>query len=304
MRTWMLALAMAAVQPLAIRAEQPQPTPDQISGWVEDLDSDQYLAREVATRRLQEVGAIAFDGLLAAAQGDRPEAVYRGIWILSQAAYSEDHDLQHEAQLRLAKLEHRPEVSVPANVALIERDGARLLPQGQDEVGRWMHPRIEIDRNWRGGDDGLARVAAVHGITTVWIRNAPVTPAGIAHLRSMPTLERLFICGIAIDAEQRTALEADFSHLQSFDFRRGALLGVQGRPGATAAIVQAVVSGSAAEKAGIRTGDMIVKLNDQQVETFQQLTELIGQLPAGDEAKLQVQRGDQKLTKLVKFGSW
>lgn len=57
----------------------------------------------------------------------------------------------------------------------------------------------------------------------------------------------------------------------------------------------AVVSGSAAEKAGLEDKDVIIKVDGKDVDEQNSLNSLLGQHSAGDEVKLTVIRGDQEI---------
>lgn len=71
-----------------------------------------------------------------------------------------------------------------------------------------------------------------------------------------------------------------------------------------AAVVGSVVTGSAADNAGIRPGDIIVSLNGKQLSDHQQLSLWIGAMKPGDVAEIEVNRdGDQK-TFRIKLGGW
>jgi S1-C subfamily serine protease len=65
---------------------------------------------------------------------------------------------------------------------------------------------------------------------------------------------------------------------------------------ATGALVVSVVSGSPADNAGIRTGDVIVAFNSKAVTSAQGLTNDVQGSPSGKSVKLTLYRGQQKLT--------
>jgi S1-C subfamily serine protease len=65
---------------------------------------------------------------------------------------------------------------------------------------------------------------------------------------------------------------------------------------ATGALVVSVVSGSPADSAGIRTGDVIVAFNGKAVTSAQGLTNDVQGSPTGRTVKLTLYRGPQKLT--------
>ena len=74
--------------------------------------------------------------------------------------------------------------------------------------------------------------------------------------------------------------------------------------GTRCVMVEKVVPGSAAEKAGIQSGDLILKLEDKQITSGDQLSSAIGEYKPGDTATLTLQRDGQELTVQVTFGEY
>ena len=66
---------------------------------------------------------------------------------------------------------------------------------------------------------------------------------------------------------------------------------------------EAVVSGGAAEKAGLKSGDIILELNGERVDENHPLGSLIQQYQPGEEVEIKYQRDDQESTTKVKLGS-
>lgn len=73
-------------------------------------------------------------------------------------------------------------------------------------------------------------------------------------------------------------------------------------PDTAGALVQDVLAGGPAEKAGIKNGDVIRKLNGQQVDDADQFTALITNLNPGTETTLEILRDGQPLTIKVTLG--
>src|ERR1019366_7963826 len=73
-------------------------------------------------------------------------------------------------------------------------------------------------------------------------------------------------------------------------------------PDTGGALVEDVAAGGPAEKAGIKSGDVIRKLNGQQIDDSGQLTALITNLNPGAEATLDILRDGQPLTTKVDLG--
>jgi len=68
------------------------------------------------------------------------------------------------------------------------------------------------------------------------------------------------------------------------------------RPGASAPTVTLVVRGSAAEKAGLETGDVILQINDTAVVSRDAARDALADLATEQSFKLTVRRGDGHLT--------
>jgi len=67
--------------------------------------------------------------------------------------------------------------------------------------------------------------------------------------------------------------------------------------------IEMVVPGSAAEKAGIKPGDLIVKFGEEMIQRYEDLPPLIRGRKPGDVVELQLQRGDEELVVKVTLGS-
>ena len=65
-----------------------------------------------------------------------------------------------------------------------------------------------------------------------------------------------------------------------------------------------IVSGSAAEKAGLKTGDLILKVNDTEITSNTALASIISGFNAGDTATLTIQRNGKEQTVSVTFGEY
>lgn len=65
-----------------------------------------------------------------------------------------------------------------------------------------------------------------------------------------------------------------------------------------------IVAGSAAEQAGLKVGDLILKVNDTQVTSNTDLSDVIDGFNAGDTATLTIQRDGQQTQVQVTFGEY
>ncbi len=88
------------------------------------------------------------------------------------------------------------------------------------------------------------------------------------------------------------------------DFRRGALLGVRGKYHEDGVEIEQVMKGSAAEKGGMKQGDVITYLNDKALRDFRSLTSFISERRPGDKVTFKFHRGDDVISKDITLGQW
>ena len=70
----------------------------------------------------------------------------------------------------------------------------------------------------------------------------------------------------------------------------------------TGVLVLSVLEDSAAEKAGLRTGDVILKVDDEDVTDTVELHEVLGEFEPGDEVALSIMREKSEQTIDVELG--
>ena len=76
-----------------------------------------------------------------------------------------------------------------------------------------------------------------------------------------------------------------------------------GLPRAQGALIAAVVPGSAAEKAGLQSGDVVLSFNGKEVGAGGELAAMVGQSSPGDKARFEVWRKGAKRDIVVTLGS-
>ena len=74
--------------------------------------------------------------------------------------------------------------------------------------------------------------------------------------------------------------------------------------GTRCVLVEKVISGSAAEQAGIQSGDLILKLEDEQITSGDSLSSAISAYKPGDKATITIQRDGKEMTVEVTFGEY
>lgn len=69
---------------------------------------------------------------------------------------------------------------------------------------------------------------------------------------------------------------------------------VQGEEGNSGALISEIIEGTAAETAGLESGDIIVKIDDRDISGVEEVIEYIGEKKSGDKIKLEVIRDGSK----------
>ena len=91
--------------------------------------------------------------------------------------------------------------------------------------------------------------------------------------------------------------------LISYDsMKAGGFFGVSCEKIEAGLIVREVISGTAAEKAGISTGDLLLAVNDEPLDTREEFIIMISSLQPGDEVKILFQRKDAQMSVKVTLG--
>nr|MCS5571611.1 hypothetical protein [Pseudomonadales bacterium] len=94
--------------PAKTTAPLSQPSPEQVSNWIQNLSAQQFVARETATLKLIEAGSPVIAALVKKLPGSNPEATARIIHILRQLALDEEwtvNDPALQALQQIAKQE-------------------------------------------------------------------------------------------------------------------------------------------------------------------------------------------------------
>lgn len=135
---------------------------------------------------------------------------------------------------------------------------------------------IQTDAAINPGNSGGALLnikGEVIGINSVKYSDTSVEGIGYA----IPINDAMLIIEKMIDGEK-----IDESH--------SGYLGIQGKDSSLGAYVHAVIPGSAAQKAGIKAGDIITEFEGTTISTMSQLKELLSYYPAGAKVKFVVLR--------------
>ena len=135
---------------------------------------------------------------------------------------------------------------------------------------------IQTDAAINPGNSGGALLnieGEVIGINSVKYADTDVEGIGYA----IPINDAMLIINKLIEGEK-------------IDESQSGYLGIQGKDSNLGAYVHSVLKGSAAEKAGIQSGDIIIEFEGYDIATMSQLKELLSYYPAGEEVKFVILR--------------
>lgn len=159
---------------------------------------------------------------------------------------------------------------------------------------------IRLDKEWRGGDRGLAHLAGLANVSMLDIHDAPISDKAIEYIKKMPALNSIMIRGTKMTPESLMKLVKEKPGLQVRGQSRG-ILGVNAGETDGPALVSAPREGGPAAGAGVIAGDLITKLDGKEVTTFGHLTLLMMKKEPGDEVTLTIKRGEEILEKKLKL---
>ena len=281
------------------------------------LADPQYRVREAATRRLVSHGRAAVDPLKELAATGHAESAFRAFDVLQQLYRSGDDATYEAVESAYESLVHgdnvtaatRAEAAIEAGadirqphaVASFQKLGGILRFRAEDstvtdppEQENSVRP-IEyamLDKSWKGGDEGLKFLRRIEEF----------------RVQSEVRGPSLFVIkGVQVSEEAIDTLEAALPNL-SVQRRGPACLGVSplvrfglGEPGLQIASVK---PGSAADRAGLKPGDFLVKFNGFVTPDFETLVDKISEKQPGDKVPVVYNRDGTEETAIVELRPW
>ena len=278
-----------------------------MAAWIVALDSDSFQQREQATKKLTEAGAAAVgplrdDGLKKAVG---PERAWRTVAILKTMCIDGNEALANKAAAALE--------------TLAEKGRGSLVPDAKEALTVWKKLRSDravqkiaklgghifsytsadvrgrIDENWKGGDDGLKLLRDVVNLSDLDVRSSKLTDKALLHLADLESLKTVRLYNAAYTADGVERLKKASSDLAVYRFG-SAVLGIVGEEDPGGCRVKGVATGLGAEQGGIQEGDVITQIDDEKVDGFQRLTLVLAGKKVGDKVRVELIRGEKKIT--------
>ncbi len=313
-----LCAAAAAAPPAASEDADGPPLQAAIAGWIAALDDDRFHVRESATQQLRHAGAQAVGPLREAAAQGSLEVIVRAVDVLQTMAADEDRALARAAKSALEELA-ADRITAASQYATAALGALRVVEQrraiedlfalggafgsGSIPGGPTTPSHVELKKSWRGGDQRLDLLRHLIQLDRLSIYGSQITDAAVPHLAVLKNLRRLELYGTRITdqglEQLRTALPAT-----EIDIRRGGLLGVRGQPSDVVCRFTDVAPGTAAERAGLQPGDVVLQCEGQPVADFKAMTAIIATKHGGDKLQMTILRGERRLQVEVTLGEW
>lgn len=295
-------LPLAAPAFAADAAAQPAAGPTEIAAWVAQLGSTQYARREAAARSLAGAGRAAVGPLAEAIVGEDFEVASRGVEILRGMLGADDSDLAGEVERRLETV-----AAGSTAVARLAESALEFHHQGLataarerlEELGAVFRERavvageqgteVEFNAAWRGGPEDWRLLPRLRRVACVSVHGVPLDDAAVGVLGRVPGVRRIDLFGTRVPDAAVAALVARLPDAV-VDVRKGGKLGVSSIVQVGPCELSGVQPGSAADKAGLRQGDVVVAVDGEPVANFEALTARVARHGPGEAVRLAVQR--------------
>ncbi|MEX2187344.1 MAG: PDZ domain-containing protein [Pirellulales bacterium] len=144
-------------------------------------------------------------------------------------------------------------------------------------------------RHTKVTDEGLAHLAAMPSLVRLDVFYTPITDKSVDLLATFGSAQYVGLFGTKITAEGASKLATKLPNAR-IDRRGGALLGVGGSIGEQPCVINTVQPDSAAAKAGILEGDVIVSFDGKTVQNFTELTAAISEKIGGEKVEIELLR--------------
>jgi hypothetical protein len=147
-----------------------------------------------------------------------------------------------------------------------------------------------INADWRGGDQDLSALKDVRELHTLHLEHARLTDAALEHIGRIADLTHVQIRGVPFTRE--ALLKFRRNHPKVSVMALGpAMMGVNCDLRQSPCTLQTVPQNTGAAEAGLQPGDVILKVDGQEIRDFSELTMHVYSHKPGDVLQVVYQRG-------------
>ncbi|MFK7777929.1 MAG: PDZ domain-containing protein [Gimesia sp.] len=291
-------------------AEEPAKLPQQAIEYILDLESEDFQTRQTATSTLPDYGEPVIEPLMKVTRGDSLEAAVRAILVIEQIYVKgkEGSVAKAEDALDLLTRAKNPSVAIRAEEAIdrhadirkkravreIKKMGgtvrlwtaesiAKAQPGSRVVPGQVRY--IALGSKWTGKEHGLRFLKRVGRFKALYLING--------HPFSGPAMDDLV-----------KGLSGTPYVIRNSEAMLGITSSNNGLNGIGGCVVSSVAEGLAAQKAGIRSRDRIIKFDGKPVQNFDALVDLIGTKEPYAVVDIEFERDGMLKTLKVTLSSW
>ncbi|MCA9199256.1 MAG: PDZ domain-containing protein, partial [Planctomycetales bacterium] len=192
-------------------------------------------------------------------------------------------------------------IGVDPNKWCVLLEGENVTDQWLAKLGKGRQLQALVLRHTKTTDEGIALLANLVDLRYLQIRHTPFSDASTKHFAKIASLIRLELYGTEITDEASQQLKQQLPAVD-VDYRKGAMLGITCNRQPCS--ISMVYAGSAADKAGLRVGDTIVKFADAAIFSFADLTEQISKYSPGQQVIVAIERNGKTEEHEVLLGEW
>lgn len=279
-----------------------QPVEADLAAVVSQLGAPQFARREAASRDLVEAGLAALPALSTAVRSDDLEVASRGVEVLGRLLATADPALAAGAERTLEALTAEPDQPVARQAAAVlefhRTAAAAAAREALEGLGAVIRERtavdragleLEIDTRWRGTPADFRHLAALRGLEAVSVRGVAVDEGVLAVLGGLREVARIELFGAGVGREAAASLAAKLPDAR-IDVRKGGKLGVSSVAAGGPCEIRIVEPGSAADEAGLRSGDVVLSIDGVEITGFDDLTTRLADQGPGEVVRLTIAR--------------
>lgn len=272
-----------------------------IDRWISELGSPQFARREAATKSLVAAGQPVILPLEAAIQAGDLEVASRGIEVLRDLLVA-DPEVAAQAE---AALERCAEAGGSPAARLAEvtleyhaKGTAAAARERLESLGAIFEERPLLEQAglevvfgdaWSGETADLRQLARLRGLVSVGFHGVSLDAAALGVIGRLERLEQVELFGTGVTDKDVADLARRLPAAR-IDRRQGGKLGVGALAFGGPCEVRTVEPGSAADQAGVRSGDLILALDGTPIPDFEALTTRVAGCRPGERLTLVVSR--------------
>lgn len=195
---------------------------------------------------------------------------------------------------------------------LIDRAGRMIDLDGQNDDSQYSGPpqNVTIGDSWTGGPDGINELRMMFNLGKLEFVEKKITKQYLDAILKLPSVKSITFtrCKYSMDEVREFRTKLEKSKLISVTATGAGYLGVYGPSGGepadgTGSFVSMVSPESAAQEAGLQRGDVIFKVDDDEITSFSDLSLAISSKQVATPVRLMIRRDGAEKEMVVKLKS-